>query len=141
MRSALVLVIVVAACHLAPPPAPPPAEKAVSSIADVAGTWVRDDDIGWFYTLTIDAKGGFVQYVERDKLGRCEQKGTLTQTDSPKHYTLALAKDTCKELADAPSGPLAIDSFTGGALELTVGAAHRAYHRDPNGGVQPLATP
>ena len=45
-------VIAVAACHHAPPPAPPPAEKAIASIADVAGTWVRDDDIGWFYTLT-----------------------------------------------------------------------------------------
>nr|HEX4318599.1 hypothetical protein [Kofleriaceae bacterium] len=133
MRTALsLLVLAVAACSHPPPPVAPPAEKTVTSIADVAGTWVRDDDMGWFYTLTIDASGKLVQYVERDKLGRCEQKGTLAKGDSPTHYTLALAHDTCKELADAPSGPLAIDSFTGTALTLTVGATQRVYRRDPN---------
>jgi hypothetical protein len=121
-----------AACgHAAPPP--PAAEKPVTSLADVAGSWVRDDDMGWFYRLSIDAAGKLDQTVDREQVGRCEQIGTVTAGDAPTHFKLALAHDTCTELGDAAATTLTVASFTGDKLVLVVGTAKRAYHRDPNG--------
>ena len=120
----------VVACGHAPPP-PPAAEKTVGSVADLAGAWVRDDDMGWFYKLALDAKGNLDQTVDRGQIGPCEQVGTLTAGDAPSHFKLALSKDNCTELGDAASSAVTVESFTGDKLVLVVGKARRAYHRAP----------
>jgi|SRR5580692_8609423 hypothetical protein len=120
----------VVACGHAPPPAPA-AEKPVGSFADLAGAWVRDDDMGWFYKLTLDGNGNLDQTIDRDQVGRCQQTGKLTAGDAPKRFKLALAKDTCTELGDAASTTVTVESFTGDKLVLVVGTARRAYHRAP----------
>jgi hypothetical protein len=122
--------LVVACGHAAAPP--PAAEKPLGAVADLAGAWVRDDDMGWFYKLALDAKGNLDQTVDRDQVGRCQQVGTLTAGDAPRHFKLALSKDTCTELGDAASATVTVESFTGDKLVLVVGKTRRAYHRAPD---------
>jgi hypothetical protein len=127
-----VVVVTAGGCGGAPPKPSGPVEKPVASIGDVAGTWVRDDDMGWFYSLTIDVTGNLAQTVDREQIGKCEQKGTVAAGDAPKHFKLVLRSDTCKELNDPAATTLTVESFTGDALVVVVGTAKRAYHRDPN---------
>src|SRR5438552_6782655 len=119
MRRTLLVVLV--ACGHAPPKPPPPAEMPVTGLADVAGSWVTDDDIGWFYTLAIDDKGAMVQTIDRGNLTPCEQKATLKEDkDNPKALALVYTKDTCAaELGDADKADVKIVSFTGKTLTLS----------------------
>jgi len=131
MRRTAIITLVVACGH-APPKPPPPAEKAVTGFADVAGSWVTDDDMGWFYTLAIDDKGAMIQTIDRGRLAQCEQKGKLTAQDNPKALQLVYAKDTCAaELGDPDKQDVKIVSFTGDHLTLSFGTLQRAYKRDP----------
>ena len=128
--------IVFAACAKPPPPKPPPAELEITGPASFAGSWVTDDDMDRGYTLVIDLAGKLVLTIDRGKMGRCEQKGTLEKGADPRSYRIAYTKDTCNPPAAGPT-PLAIKivSFTGGALALVItgdGTERRpVYTRDP----------
>jgi hypothetical protein len=134
------LVLLLVACGHAPPKPPPPVEKPVTSVADLAGSWVTDDDLGQFYTLVIDAKGGVVQTIDRGKLHPCEQKGTLKAGDNPKTYALVFAKNTCgDESGDVDKVGVKVMSFTGKGLTLVFAGkatTTREYHRDPKSPAQ-----
>jgi hypothetical protein len=128
--------IVFASCAKPPPPKPPPAELEITGPASFAGSWVTDDDMDRGYNLVIDPTGKLVLTIDRGKMGRCEQKGTLEQGADARTYRLAYTKDTCNPPAAAPVPlDLKIASFTGAALALVItgdGAERRpVYTRDP----------
>lgn len=125
------------ACGHPPPKAPPPAEKTITGVGDLAGSWVTDDERGWFYRMQIDAKGAMTQRIERDKLAACEQKGALAIADSPKALSLTYAKNTCsQEFSEGTQVQVEVSSFTGQSLTLVItgygGTERRDYHRDPS---------
>src|SRR5258708_5524691 len=111
---------VVVACGHAPPPKPPPAELAVKTAADIAGTWVTSDDMDWGYRLTIDKDGKLDQTIDRGKLGRCAQKGTLAVGGEPKQFAITYAKNECNQQYDGGAVQLKVTSFTGDALAVTL---------------------
>jgi hypothetical protein len=135
LASALTIAALGVSCSHPPPPKRAAPELAITGIASVAGRWVADGNIDWGYALSIAADGAFVLAIDRDKLGRCEQKGTLVSGADPKTYQLTDVHDSCNR--DAAGGPVEvrIASFTGEALELVVVAdrleERRRYQRDP----------
>src|SRR5512139_2386170 len=80
MRLAPVVVLV--ACGTPPAHKPPPAELPADKVADLAGRWVANDDMDFGYAMTIDEAGGIDVWIDRGKLGRCEQKGTIEPAQS-----------------------------------------------------------
>jgi hypothetical protein len=104
----------------APAPAPPPAQLVVKSAADVAGAWIASDARGWKYTLSIDKAGPIQQIVERDKLGRCEQKGMLAPTDQPALLSISYAKNECNLDYSGATLQVKVEAFTGDALVLVI---------------------
>jgi len=89
----------------------------------------------WGYRLVIDKSGALDQVIDRGKLGRCEQKGTLAMTE-PKKFTLQLAKNECNRQYDGGAIQFEVTSFTGDALAIgLVGYGTKekhAYKRAPD---------
>jgi hypothetical protein len=133
MRRSAFLVALLLGCGGKPPPKKPPAELAVDNPASIAGEWVVDDDMGFFYKLSIAADGAVTRRIDRGKLAPCEETGKLAAGDKPKSFTLAMSKDTCHP--DAANATVAVEvaSFTGDALTLVVttstGPERRTYRR------------
>lgn len=123
-------------CGAAPRPRPAAAELPVTRVADIAGDWVADDDMSWSYALTIRPDGGLAGRIDRGKLPRCDQEGTLTAGGAARRFTLAYRKNTC-DAQHTGAGVAAVEvaSFTGDALTLVVTqggtAERRTYQRRP----------
>ena len=108
----------------------------MTSAADLAGRWVSSDDLDWGYTLTIDASGALDQWIDRGKMGRCEQKGTLKPL-APRAFRIAYAREECHRDDTLPNGlaqlTLKVASFTGDVLAIELAgdgtAEHRVYRR------------
>jgi hypothetical protein len=131
-----VAVAVVVACGHPAPPRPPPSELAVKLPADIAGTWVTSDDSDWGYRLTIDKAGALAQVVDRGKMGRCEQKGTLVVDEAtPKQFQITYDKNECNRDYNGAALQIKVASFTGEMLTLVVtgyGSEERhVYKRAP----------
>lgn len=131
MRWLILLALV--ACGSKPKPVPPPAEREVTSVADIAGDWVADDEMSFSYALAIQPDGTVVGHVDRGKLAACERAGKLSPPQG-KTFALATTKDTC---AQPGAGTLEVASFTGDVLTIVVtipGAPpeRRTYRRRPS---------
>jgi hypothetical protein len=126
---------IVSACGSKPTPKPPPAELEITGPASFAGRWVADDDMDFGYSLEIGADGAFLLAIDRGKLGRCEQKGTLAAGTDARSYKIAFAKNTCDPEYAGGTIDIAIASFTGSALVVVTtfagSALRRTYGRDP----------
>jgi hypothetical protein len=115
----LSMCVLAAACGHAPPPKPPPAELPVKTAADIAGTWVASDDMDWGYHLTIDKDGKLDQIIDRGRLGRCEQKGTLAPA-AANELAITYSKNECNQQYDGGAVQMKVTSFTGDALAVTL---------------------
>ncbi len=124
--------VVVVGCGHAPPPAPKPVEKPVAAAGDIAGHWVTSDDMDWGYALTIDASGTYDMWIDRARMGRCEQKGKLSATGASA-FRLSLERDECGRNDVTPGAhDLTITSFTGDALTIAMDGVTRSYRRGPS---------
>jgi hypothetical protein len=103
-----------------------PAEK----VADVAGVWVTSDDMDWGYKMTIAAPATIDVWIDRNKLGRCEQKGTI-QPRSPRVFRVTYTRGECNPQAVNVPIDMSIESFTGDKLTLDVAGQKRTYSRAP----------
>jgi hypothetical protein len=131
MRRALPWILACACGHPAPPK-PPPAERAVTTAADLAGSWVSSDDLDWGYRMTIGADGAIAVTIDRGKLGRCEQKGKLDAGGEAKTFTVTYAKNDCNRDYAGAQLVLKISSFTGDALAFALtgyGSEERHIYR------------
>jgi hypothetical protein len=135
MRLVLAAAAVLASCSKAPPPKPPPAEREVTGPASFAGSWVMSDDLDWGYTLAIQPGGQLLLTIDRGKMGRCEQKGTLEPGADPRSYKIAYTKNTCSPEYGGTPLEIRVASFTGSALSLVMSGhgaeRHPTYARDP----------
>ncbi|MBA3459251.1 MAG: hypothetical protein H0T46_04775 [Deltaproteobacteria bacterium] len=124
------------ACAQKAKPKPPPAEIAIEGTATFAGTWLTNDDLDWYYRLTVAPDGRLDLTVDRGKLGPCEQRGQLVPGKSLPTFILTLDKDTCTETGPT-GGSLAVGiaSYTGNQLVLAYGVGtstvQRTYVRAP----------
>ncbi len=129
--------LVIAACGNKPAPRHAAAEIPVTGTSTFAGTWLTNDEVDWFYRLTVAPDGRFGLTIERGKMGTCEQNGVLRQGSGPSAFLLTLTKDSCAPDGSPLGGSLlvSIPSYTGEALTLMylVGSAQirRSYTRDP----------
>jgi hypothetical protein len=134
MRSLVMLVITVACGH-APPPKPAAAERPVSTVADLAGHWVSSDEMDWSYALALEPSGVIDLFVDRNKMGRCEQKGKIATTDTPKTFLVTYEKNECNRDYAGASLRMNVASFTGESLTLVFGGygseERHVFTRDP----------
>jgi hypothetical protein len=131
--------VLVVACGHTPPPKPPPAEIVVNGAADVKGKWVSDDDMDFGYVMTIDGAGAIDVVTDRNKLGRCEQKGALIAVAANK-LRATYDHDEChRELVGHPI-EISVSSFTGDLLTITLTAPgieeRHTYRRAPSSAVK-----
>jgi hypothetical protein len=131
--------VLVVACGRPPPPKPPPAEIVVNGPADVNGKWVSDDDMDFGYVMTIDKAGAIDLTIDRNKLGRCEQKGTLVAV-APNKLRATYTHDEChREMVGMPID-IVVASFTGDTLTIAFTAPgieeRHIYRRAPKSPVQ-----
>ncbi len=99
----------------------------MSSPADLAGKWTASDELDFGYTLTIGADGSYDQWIDRNKLGRCEQKGTLAGSGPQLQLTYKV-NDCHRELAGTAQ-TLTIESFDGTSLTIAIGDERHVYRR------------
>ena len=124
-------VLVLFACSKPPPPKPPVVEKPVSSLADVAGKWVTFDDMDWGYTMTIEPSGVIDVWIDRGKIGRCEQKGKIGWGGKPGLLRVVYLKGECNPQAVGIAFDMTVSSFTGDSLTIVVADQSRTYQRAP----------
>ncbi|MFN0247195.1 MAG: hypothetical protein ACKV2T_09805 [Kofleriaceae bacterium] len=129
------LAVLASACGSKPTPKSPPAELEIAGPASFAGAWVADDDMDFGYVLEVGVGGAFRIAMDRGKLGRCEQKGTLVSGDDPRSYKIAYEKNTCDPDYAGGTIDIAIASFTRDALVVVTTFAgtslRRTYTRLP----------
>ena len=121
--------VLLVACSKAPPPKAPITEQAVDKVADIAGRWATNDELDWGYTMTISAKGTIDVWIDRAKLGRCEQKGTIAAGTASRVFRVMYTRGECNPEAVGRPIDMTIASFTGGALTVVVGEQRRTYTR------------
>jgi hypothetical protein len=112
--------VLACACGHAPPPKPPPPELPVATPADLAGTWVADDEMDRGYRMTIGKDNTFDLVIDRGKVGNCEQKGTLSPGAAPKEFTLQYEKNECNRDYTGAGIQLKVASFTGDTLAVVM---------------------
>lgn len=136
MRWMLVM-LVMAACGNKPAPRHADPQVPVTGAASIAGTWLTNDEVDWFYRLNLFFDGRFALTIERGKMGTCEQNGMLRPGTAGSAFLLTLTKDSCAPGGSPLGGSLAVSvpSYTGEALTLMylVGNTQirRSYTRDP----------
>jgi len=137
MRLLSVAVVVLVGCGSAQVRKPPPKELPVNQISDLSGRWVASDDMDWSYEMTIDAKGGIDVWIDRGRMGRCEQKGTIIAL-ADKLVRVIYTRGECNPQAVKVPIDMLVTSFTGESLTVEVGGQARAYQRAPDD--KPAAT-
>ena len=128
----LALVVALGACGSPPPPKPPPAERAADTVADIAGRWVAQDDMDWGYSMTIEPGGVIDVWIDRGKMGRCEQKGTIEKSAAARTFRVLYTRGECNPQAVNIPLDMTIKSFTGDALVVVVADQSRTYQRAPS---------
>lgn len=118
-----------AACGHAPPKAPPPVQRAAATAADLAGHWAASDDLDFTYMLAITPDGTLDLWIDRNKLGRCEEKGTLVPAGQAGTFALTYRVNDCHRAAVGKTQQVVVESFTGDALRIGIGEEHHAYTR------------
>jgi hypothetical protein len=129
MRLAPVLLIATA-CSKPPPPKAPPKEQAADTVADIVGRWVADDDLDWGYSMTIAPAGTIDVWIDRGKMGRCEQRGTIEAAGS-RTFTVTYTHGDCNPQAVGVPIEMHISAFDGSSLTVLVGNEHRTYTHAP----------
>jgi hypothetical protein len=120
----------VAACGGAPAKKPPPVELPAEKVADLAGVWVASDEMDWGYKMTITAPAKIDVWIDRNKMGRCEQVGKIEPT-SPRVFRVTYTRGECNPQAVNVPIDMSIASFTGSSLTVVVGDQRRTYQRSP----------
>lgn len=109
-------------------------EQAADKVSDIAGRWAAADDMDWGYTMTIAANvsnssfGEIDVWIDRGKLGRCEQKGTITGRGS-RVFRVTYTRGECNPEAVNVPIDMTIASFTGASLTVVVAEQRRTYTR------------
>jgi hypothetical protein len=128
MRGSWAFVLLVAACgHAAPPPKA--VEQPLGGVADLVGTWVASDDLDWGYKMTIQPKGGIAVVIDRARMGRCEQKGTLAPGSSDHVFVVTYKHGDCNKAIVNHPFDLTVASFSGASLTIVVGDQRWVYQR------------
>ncbi len=117
------------ACGNPPPPKPPPAERAAETVADIAGRWVASDAMDWSYSMSIEAPSMIDVWIDRGKMGRCEQKGTIEQGSVTGRFRVTYTRGECNPQAVNVPLDLEIRGFTGDSLTVIVANQPRIYQR------------
>lgn len=125
-----VVLAVVIACSKPPPAAPKKQELPAENVADIAGRWAANDDLDWGYTMTIEAGGVIDVWIDRGKMGRCEQKGTISPAGS-RVFRVTYTRGECNPQAVGIPLDMTVASFTGDVLTVVVGEQQRTYSRTP----------
>ena len=125
-----VALAVLVACSKPPPAAPKTTELPADAVGDIAGRWAANDDLDWGYTMTIEPKGVIDVWIDRGKMGRCEQKGTITPAGN-RVFRVTYSRGECNPEAVGVPIELTIASFTGESLTIVVGDQRRTYARTP----------
>jgi hypothetical protein len=129
MRVLLAVVVgFVVGCGGAPAKKEAPKELPVERISDLAGRWVTSDEMDWSYEMTIDAKGGIDVWIDRGKMGRCEQKGTIIAL-SDRLVRVIYTRGECNPQAVKVPVDMRVTSFTGQSLTVEVANQARTYQR------------
>ena len=92
----------------------------MKTIGDVAGRWVTSDDMDWSYALALDAAGTIDLVIDRNKMGRCEQKGKVAPGDAPQKFQVTYEKNECNRDYAGAVLQLEVASFTGDSLTLVL---------------------
>ena len=107
----------------------------MAAFGDVAGHWVTSDDMDWYYALVVDSTGALDLTVDRNKLGPCEQKGTVVAGSEPGTFQLTYTKNECNRDYAGASLVVKVPSFNGESLTLVITGegTHEThtYKRDP----------
>jgi hypothetical protein len=106
----------------------PPKELPVDRISDLAGRWVSSDEMDWSYDMTIDTQGGIDVWIDRGKMGRCEQKGTIIAL-SDRLVRIIYTRGECNPQAVRVPIDMRVTSFTGESLTVEVSNQARTYQR------------
>jgi hypothetical protein len=105
-----------------------PKELPVDRISDLAGRWVSSDEMDWSYDMTIDTQGGIDVWIDRGKMGRCEQKGTIIAL-SDRLVRIIYTRGECNPQAVRVPIDMRVTSFTGESLTVEVANQARTYQR------------
>ena len=118
------------ACACGHPPAAkaPTPELPATSTADLAGSYTASDELDFGYTLTIGADGAFDLWIDRNKMGRCEEKGTLAAGGTPKTFALTYKVNECHRDAVGATEQVTVESRTAGELVLVIGAERHVFN-------------
>ena len=115
----LTICVLTSGCGHAPPP-PPKAEIPIGSIADLKGKYTASNEVDWGYFLTIDDKGLMDLVIDRGKMGRCEQRGTLAAGADKQTFAITYARNECDRAHTGQPLVVHVDSFTGDQLVLAI---------------------
>ena len=86
------------------------------------------DDMDFGYSLVIRPTGQLVLAIDRGKMGRCEQKGTM-KPSSPRVFQVTYTRGECNPQAVNIPLDMSVASFTGTSLTVVVGDQKRTYTR------------
>jgi hypothetical protein len=128
MRLAFVVLLV--ACGSPPVRKTPPKELPADSLGDIAGRWVTSDDMDIGDSMTIDDSGGIDVWIDRGKMGRCEQKGSIAAAAS-RTFRVVYKIGECVPQSVGVPVDMKVPSFTGDSLTVVVGEQSRTYQRAP----------
>lgn len=121
------LVMLACACGHPPAAKAPAPELPAGSAADLAGRYSASDELDFGYVLTIGADGSFDLWIDRNKLGRCEEKGTLSAGATPKTFALTYKVNECHRDAVGATEQVTVESHTQDQLVLVIGAERHVF--------------
>jgi hypothetical protein len=78
--------------------------------------------------MTIDTQGGIDVWIDRGKMGRCEQKGTIIAL-SDRLVRIIYTRGECNPQAVRVPIDMRVTSFTGESLTVEVANQARTYQR------------
>lgn len=124
-------VALVLACSTPRPASPTRQELPADTVEHVAGRWVAQDNLDWGYTMTIESRGVIDVWIDRGKMGRCEQRGTIEQGPVGRLFRIVYTRGECNPQAVGLPLELTVESFTGTTLTVVVSDQQRTYTRAP----------
>jgi hypothetical protein len=81
--------------------------------------------------MSIEAGGLIDVWIDRGKLGRCEQKGKIAASGAARAFRITYPLGECNPQAVGIPIEMTVSSFTGDALTIVVGDQRRTYARSP----------